>query len=611
MRPAFWLIIVLGTAAIVAKSWMRWMDPLVDFGWQMYLPWRLSLGEHLGRDYVHAYGALSPYLNATWFRWFGVSVQTLVVANLVIYAIIVVLLHRLLQAAFGFAGAAAGTLVGILVFGFGHHSLVSNYTYAAPYTHEATHGVALLLVLLVLVTRRGEVPQWWPWLVGFVLGLICLTKVEVVFAGAAVALAGALLRWQHAASGRDPIRFLAAIGAGALVVLSLAWAWLALATDALTALRVVSSGFLGPVLYPAYTADPFSMAIMGLDQPLGNLKRVVKVGAIAFAYVSVLTFALRPLATHPLSGIRRGILLLLTVGAVAAAAFVLPRQVLLAGRALPLLMVVAGVGVGLHARRELRERRTLSARTSCQVLVWVAAMGLMTRVILAPRIYHYGFYLTMLAGVWLTAFLVAEWPRLTLPRSPWRRLLGVQLAAIIALIAACLLQDSWRYYSVRTESLGIGNDRMRGFKPAFSPAHSAIESARRYLEQTTPADATLLVIPEGIMLNYWTRRKHPLRIGELLPPTLQLNGRPVLQDLQKSPPDYIVLISRVAADEYQPFGSNGDVDRDALRWIQAEYRAVAEAGVDPLLPYNGRDFGFRILRKNTFQRVSRAPLSSP
>jgi hypothetical protein len=165
-------------------------------------------------------------------------------------------------------------------------------------------------------------------------------------------------------------------------------------------------------------------------------------------------------------------------------------------------------------------------------------------------------------------------------------------------ISGFFLRDSFHYYAARTASLGEGRDQIRGFDAAYVQAHATVELARKYLERAMPAESTLLVVPEGVMLNYWTRRRHPLRIGEMLPPTLRLNRQPVLPDLQRSPPDYIVFLSRIA-DEYRPFGSDSDTGRDILRWINERYSVVAQAGVDPLLPFNGREFGFRILRKSS------------
>jgi len=154
VRPAYWALLTLFTLWIVMRSWMRWIDPQIDFGVQLYIPWRITVGEHLGRDFVHPYGPLSSYLNAALFQVFGASIRTLVIANLAVYAAIVVLLHTLLRRAFGFIPAAVATFVGIAVFGFGHYTGVNNYTFAAPYAHEATHGIALLLILVFRQTSR-------------------------------------------------------------------------------------------------------------------------------------------------------------------------------------------------------------------------------------------------------------------------------------------------------------------------------------------------------------------------------------------------------------------------------------------------------------------------
>ena len=34
-------------AALAAQSWRRWTDPLIDFGAELYVPWRLLEGDRL------------------------------------------------------------------------------------------------------------------------------------------------------------------------------------------------------------------------------------------------------------------------------------------------------------------------------------------------------------------------------------------------------------------------------------------------------------------------------------------------------------------------------------------------------------------------------------
>jgi hypothetical protein len=145
---------------LVCGSWMRWMDPLIDYGREVYLPWRVLNGEHIGRNFIHPYGPLSVYLNAGLMAVTGVSVQTLVGANLVVFGGIIACLFVVSRRSFGFVPASVATLIAIPVFGFGHYWGINNYTYVAPYSHEATHGMLLLFGLLAWLGRpkAGELP---------------------------------------------------------------------------------------------------------------------------------------------------------------------------------------------------------------------------------------------------------------------------------------------------------------------------------------------------------------------------------------------------------------------------------------------------------------------
>ena len=60
-------------AGLLAWSWRKWPDPLVDFGRELYVPWQITEGQVLFRDVASLFGPLSPYLNALWFRLFGMT----------------------------------------------------------------------------------------------------------------------------------------------------------------------------------------------------------------------------------------------------------------------------------------------------------------------------------------------------------------------------------------------------------------------------------------------------------------------------------------------------------------------------------------------------------
>src|SRR5262245_28402513 len=79
--------------ALTWWSWRKWPDVLVDFGQQLYIPWRLTLGERLYRDILLLFGPLSQHLNAGLFAVFGVSFTVLIVANLVVLACITAVMY--------------------------------------------------------------------------------------------------------------------------------------------------------------------------------------------------------------------------------------------------------------------------------------------------------------------------------------------------------------------------------------------------------------------------------------------------------------------------------------------------------------------------------------
>ncbi len=68
-----------------ALTWRKWPDVLIDFGTQLYIPWRILNGAVLYRDlFYFAGGPFSQYFNALLFKIFGVSFFTLIAANLIL-----------------------------------------------------------------------------------------------------------------------------------------------------------------------------------------------------------------------------------------------------------------------------------------------------------------------------------------------------------------------------------------------------------------------------------------------------------------------------------------------------------------------------------------------
>ena len=111
------------------------------------------------------------------FRLFGVSLLTLVVANLALLAVLLALLYAILRRMGSRLGATVGCLVVLLVFAFSRYERITNFNFICPYTHSATHGLILGVAAIYFMARyHGRPSAAWASAAGLALGLAFLTK---------------------------------------------------------------------------------------------------------------------------------------------------------------------------------------------------------------------------------------------------------------------------------------------------------------------------------------------------------------------------------------------------------------------------------------------------
>ena len=188
-------VVAMAFVIAAAVSWRKWPDVVIDFGLQLYLPWRIDQGAVLYRDLHYlAGGPFSQYFNALLFKIFGVSFRTLIFANLTITAALLVLIYRRFLAAADRWTATTICLGIVLVFAFNEYQVVGNYNYLAPYSHELFHGLVLSILAIALLSDWVNKQQIrYALAAGFCFGLVFLTKPEIFVALAAGAAAAFIL----------------------------------------------------------------------------------------------------------------------------------------------------------------------------------------------------------------------------------------------------------------------------------------------------------------------------------------------------------------------------------------------------------------------------------
>lgn len=576
-------------ALLVAWTFRKWADVHIDFGGELYVPWRLAEGDVLYRDIAYRHGPLSPYLNALWFRLFGISLTTLVVANLAVLVAIAVLLFRLFDRACDRTTATLCVAVMLCVFAFGQYGMIGNYNYVTPYQHHQTHGLVLSLALLACLdaaARRGALR--WLALGGLCLGGVFLTKAELFVPALALAAAAFAARalgvWRTPAGAA---REIAVFAGGALVPVAAFAAALSLAMPASQAVAGVAGNWAH---LSGVVADPFYRRNMGLNHPLESVWRLLGAAGWIAAGAGLLYGLDRVGSRLVAAPLLRGAVAVLLFAALAWAP--LPWWKL--APALPAVAVAAvlGLAAGVSRARDEAVRR----RRYPLLLFAVYAVVLLGKILLAARFDWYGFVLAMPATLLLVAGLVHGLPA-------WLRRQhgggGLARALSIALVAAAcvgLLAVSRQHYAERRFAVGSGGDTLLARPPERSPRAALLARTLADLEGRMAPGETLLVLPEGVQLNYWLRVRNPSRFQLFLPTEIEAFGEAaMLADLEAHPPDYVVLVHR-GWQEFGtgPFGRDPRNGRRLLAWVEAHYRRVARYGAEP---FGSGGFGTVVLER--------------
>ncbi len=558
---------------LVCWSWLKWPDPVIDFGRELYVPWQITRGKVLFRDIESLFGPLSPYVNALWFRLFGVSLLTLVGVNLVILAAVIAGIHRLVHVATDRFTATTASLVALTLFGCLQLGTVGNYNFVTPYAHEAIHGIALGVA--VLVALHGALSSSRVALgavAGLAFGSLLLTKPETSLAAAAaagVAIVGA----GTMVGARRFLRSLVLLFTlAALVPPLLFFAYFRQYMDAGSSLRAIARGWT-TALEGSITGNTFYVSGMGLDRPASNALAMAVIFGAFLVYVAAMVVVCRASPAPFLSPTVRkvGRLAVLVVAPVAVL-FGFPR-------ALPLITaaaaLVAGVTFYLHRQHAAAMRYLVLVMWCTYALVLLAKLGL------HARFHHYGFYLALPAATVLVIVLCWLVPRGLEAETAktFRRVAVMVLAAGLA----PYIGASNAAYRTKTVSVGAGSDRFLASHTTRYWQGASVRDVLRTIESLRQPGDTLAVLPEGVMLNYLARLDSPLRVVNVMPPEFLAFGEDeILRALRAAPPRFILLVYKDMAEYGYPVFGTEPYGRRTHEWIRAGYRTLDTFGADPV-----------------------------
>ena len=267
----------------------------------------------------------------------------------------------------------------------------------------------------------------------------------------------------------------------------------------------------------AHIADePAQREFLGTYHLWENLRGMLLFGSLSVAMV----FAAGLLC----KGIDRGKVFIgtsvLFVLAAALASLMLPWPEL--GKVFPAWLCLAALAEFWRTSPAAARSPGDIASADMRWLLLIAAAAFLPRMALNPRFFHYGYYQAALAGVVTMAAIFRSMPDLLNIRKSDR-------ATYTIVVAICLASGIWQlekfslqHFNLKTTPIAAGADLFYGFDSRVEPTASLVEEARQTLS-ARPECKTLVVLPEGVMLNYLLRK--PSTIPRIYVRSLAPSGR--------------------------------------------------------------------------------------
>jgi hypothetical protein len=549
-------------AVLTTASWQRWIQPYVDTGRELMVPWRLSRGEALYRDVHFHHGPLAPYLAAAIDRAVGPSLPA--------------------RTAFAFAVAIAGL-----------EALRRIAARALPPTRAAVAMASAIATAVFLRPGGWLFPfsfdtalaaaglTWLAWgceekrragTAAVAAGLFAAltSRVEIGVVGAAAAA------W---ALRREPRRLAAAL----LPAAAAAAAFYASVSAGIPYRTLVRDGWLA-VLHPPAAFQNVYRTYAGLDAPGLRLLELVLASVLALLAICALLLGAAVSRRATPASQAAGDVLAVILLAVPAILLLFPPPALQAAawatppiiRVLPpLVLVLAGWRALWIVRPSAGDPVPGVGDATVLVAAFFAARLLLAAGYVGP---YDAFFLPLpivvaAVAAWRGAGGWASAAGASLPR-----LVTLALVVFVLFRVATQVRDDRSSAWSRVET-GVGSLMLR------EPVASATRAALRDLTSRLAPGSRMTGFPETGFFNYALGLPSATRYEQYFPGHQDAPAeRELIGDLASRPPDAILVANVLAVGEHAPaFGRDYLAALDAF--VRARFPLAAAwgpgAGPDP------------------------------
>lgn len=573
-------------------TWARWGDLRADIGREMYVPAMLAQGKMLYRDLWYPYGPLAPYLQAFFFRIFGVHLVVLYVSGLAITLCFALVLYELSRRFMPPAGAALVPL-GFLMQAF----LPSLFNYILPYAYASAYGSLFGIVFLYFLVRYLRYERGPNLLLsGLAAGLALLTKQE--FGVACWLVLGVALLGDYWT--RRSIRFLGrqvlwCIPGLAVFLLGFGWfVWrLSLRFILFKNFQVTPGSYFMRTFGAKWVAD------RGFRFVPSEILNTMGIALLCLGVWLCAAWLARSALARRWFSVRAGLAVLVVGGAMALIGLVRHSHwegYLFWHRSdaeflfFPIGMFWIACVVFLWKAIQFLRTGNRQQLALAAVSAYALACGIRVMVEVEPRNYAIFYNSTIFLTFIYLLMSILQWVSHSLPRATGDALLFGLLTVEAAGLFATLLPVPFPDYELPSGlhtdygTIYTTRDKAAVFRPAIA-----------FMKEQKALGKKVVVLPEEVPLYFFAGVQAPSRWYELSPGLLLPEDEDTyIAGLRAAGIDYILLANHSSFEYGVPYFGL-DFNQKIYRWIQDNYEVSGEIG--HFVRERGSPYGLQTYRK--------------
>ncbi len=585
-------ILILIGSYMLNLSWLKWPDLLVDYGRELYVPWQIMQGKVLYTDINHLYGPLSSYFNAFLFQIFGTGISTLAYFNIVIVILITFFIYSFIKSSYGGLTATVAGACFLVIFAFSQYTGIANYNFVCPYSHEITYGIFLFFVTLFIFKKyTADSKIIYASLIGFLLGLLFLTKVEIFVAGLISTLFGLIFIFWRIGPPHPKKHLFFILFFFLLPILAFV-AYFSFHMPPADALGSVLASYKN-IFIGELAGNIYYRHLAGFDETslnIGLMLTSAVVYLIYFIFAGFVAYLFTRLTKRkPVYGafiiIAAALILILLSGIFTISWIDMARPY-------PVFIFLLLACLIFNLMTKSKDK-TFIVQKLPFILLAIFSLFLLLKIILNVHFYHYGFALAMPSALVMVVLMLYYIPNFFSRYG--NRIVAMSFSGLFIVLTLLFYFNYTRdVYETKIYPVAAGPDRLLTFGEKMFSYGPIINKTLAYIDQSMTPDDTFIVMPDGIMLNYLSRRNNPSRYFEFTPNIVQAIGEEnIIHEISLNPPSFIILSKKDTSEHGARF-FGADYALNIYSWIIDNYDKVFTDGDGTL---TGDDCGLTVYKR--------------